>query len=152
MPTSISMPPTSTAGWVAPCRSAPGLLRSLWESMPTAAASYSACRWDSESEGFWKTFIGSLKELGLTGVKLVVSDAHVGLTKAIRRMFQGCCWQGCRVHFARNLLQRIPKAHQGMVTAALRLVFSQEGAVGLVERWDDLAASLAERSPRTAEL
>ncbi len=107
---------------------------------------------DSESEGFWKTFIGSLKERGLTGVKLVISDAHVGLTKAIRRMFQGCCWQRCRVHFARNLLQRVPKAHQGMVTAALRSVFSQEDAVGLVERWDDLAASLAERFPRAAEL
>jgi transposase-like protein len=107
---------------------------------------------DSESEGFWKTFIGSLKERGLTGVKVVISDAHVGLTKAIRRMFQGCCWQRCRVHFARNLLQRVPKAHQGMVTAALRSVFSQEDAVGLVERWDDLAASLAERFPKAAEL
>jgi transposase-like protein len=107
---------------------------------------------DSESEGFWKTFIGSLKERGLTGVKLVISDAHVGLTKAIRRMFQGCCWQRCRVHFARNLLQRVPKAHQGMVTAALRSVFSQEDAVGLVARWDDLSDSLAERFPRAAEL
>jgi transposase-like protein len=107
---------------------------------------------DSESEGFWKAFIGSLKERGLTGVKLVVSDAHVGLTKAIRRMFQGCCWQRCRVHFARNLLQRVPKAHQGMVTAALRSVFSQEDAAGLVERWDDLANSLAERFPKAAEL
>jgi putative transposase len=44
---------------------------------------------DSESEGCWKTFICSLKERGLTGVKLVISDAHVGLTKPIRRMFQG---------------------------------------------------------------
>nr|WP_255111631.1 transposase [Synechococcus sp. RedBA-s] len=95
---------------------------------------------ERESEGFWKAFIGSLiatgfceaVERGLTGVKLVISDAHVGLTKAIRRMFQGCCWQRCRVHFARNLLQRVPKAHQGMVTAALRSVFSQEEAVGLV--------------------
>jgi transposase-like protein len=115
---------------------------------------------DSESEGFWKAFIGSLKERSLTGIKLVVCDAHVGLTKAIRRMFQGCCWQRCRVHhrfaegfaYARNLLQRVPKAHQGMVTAALRSVFSQENAAGLVERWDDLAASLDERFPKAAEL
>jgi transposase-like protein len=107
---------------------------------------------DSESEGFWKAFIGSLKERGLTGVKLVVSDAHVGLTKAIRRMFQGCCWQRCRVHFARNLLQRVPKAHQGMVTAALRSVFAQESAAKILSRWDDLASSLAERFPKAAEL
>ena len=82
----------------------------------------------------------------------MVSDAHLGLSKAIRRMFQGCCWQRCRVHFARNLLQRVPIAHQGMVTAALRSVFSQENAAGLVEGWDDQARSLAEWFPRDAEL
>jgi putative transposase len=70
---------------------------------------------DSETEGLWSEFIASLKERGLTGVKLVISDAHVGLTNAIRRMLQGCCWQRCRVHhrfaegfaYARNLLQRV---------------------------------------------
>lgn len=107
---------------------------------------------DSESEGFWSAFISSLKERGLTGVKLVISDAHVGLAKAIRRQLQGCCWQRCRVHFARNLLQRVPKAHQGMVTAALRSVFAQEGASDILARWDDLAGSLVERFPRAAEL
>jgi putative transposase len=47
---------------------------------------------DSESEGFWSEFLASLKEPGLTGVKLVISDTHVGLTKAIRRQLQGCAW------------------------------------------------------------
>ena len=107
---------------------------------------------DSESEGFWSEFLASLKERGLTGVKLVVSDAHAGLTKAIRRQLQGCVWQRCRVHFARNLLQCVPKAHQGMVTAALRSVFAQDTAAEILSRWDDLAASLAERFPRAAEL
>ena len=107
---------------------------------------------DSESEGFWSPFIASLKERGLTGVRLVVSDAHVGLTKAIRRQLQGCVWQRCRVHFARNLLQRVPRAHQGMVTAALRSVFAQEDATEILTRWEDLAASLAERFPRATEL
>jgi transposase-like protein len=107
---------------------------------------------DSESEGFWTEFIASLKERGLTGVKLVISDAHGGLTKAIRRQLQGCVWQRCRVHFARNLLQRVPKAHQGMVTAAQRSVFAQENAADILSRWDDLAVSLAERFPKAAEL
>jgi len=88
----------------------------------------------------------------MSGVKLVISDAHVGLTKAIRRQLQGCVWQRCRVHFARNLLQRVPKAHQGMVTAALRSVFAQETAAEILSRWDDLAASLAERFPKAAAL
>jgi len=60
---------------------------------------------DSESEGFWSELIASLKERGLSGIKLVVSDAHVGLTKEIRRQLQGCVWQHCRVHFAKNLLE-----------------------------------------------
>ncbi|MCX5932540.1 MAG: IS256 family transposase [Cyanobacteria bacterium] len=107
---------------------------------------------DSETESFWSEFIGSLKERGLSGVKLVISDAHVGLTNAIRRMLQGSCWQRCRVHFARNLLQRVPKAHQGMVTAALRSVFAQEKVSEIEARWDDLASSLVERFPKAAEL
>ncbi len=107
---------------------------------------------DSESEPFWAEFISHLKERGLAGVKLVISDAHSGLTKAIRRQLQGCVWQRCRVHFARNLLQCVPKAHQGMVTAALRSVFAQETAEEIESRWDDLAASLAERFPKAAAL
>ena len=107
---------------------------------------------DSESEAFWSQFIGSLKERGLTGVKLVISDAHKGLTNAIRRMLQGSCWQRCRVHFARNLLQSVSRAHQGMVTAALRSVFAQEKAADIEARWDDLASSLAERFPKAADL
>jgi len=107
---------------------------------------------DSESETFWAEFLSHLKERGLAGVRLVVSDAHTGLTKAIRRQLQGCVWQRCRVHFARNLLQCVPKAHQGMVTAALRSVFAQETAAEIESRWDDLAASLAERFPKAAAL
>ncbi len=107
---------------------------------------------DSESEAFWSEFIGSLKERGLTCVKLVISDAHKGLTNAIRRMLQGSCWQHCRVHFAGNLLQRVPKERQGMVTAALRSVLAQEEAAEIEACWDDLASSLAERFPKAAEL
>jgi transposase-like protein len=107
---------------------------------------------NSETEAFWAEFISYLKERGLDGVKLVISDAHAGLTKAIRRQLQGCVWQRCRVHFARNLLQCVPKAHQGMVTAAWRSVFAQETAEEIETRWDDLAASLGERFPKAAAL
>jgi putative transposase len=68
---------------------------------------------DSEAEGFWRQFLGSLKERGLTGTRLVISDAHLGLTAAIKRMFQGCSWQRCRLHFLRNLLSHVPKAGPG---------------------------------------
>ncbi|NBW64070.1 MAG: hypothetical protein EBR33_13425 [Synechococcaceae bacterium WB4_1_0192] len=52
---------------------------------------------DSEAEGFWRQFLGSLNERGLDGTRLVISDAHLGLTAAIKRVFQGCSWQRCPV-------------------------------------------------------
>ncbi len=55
---------------------------------------------DSENEGFWTAFLRSLKARGLDGVKLVISDAHSGLKKAIGTVFQGAAWQRCRVHYA----------------------------------------------------
>ena len=107
---------------------------------------------DSESKGFWSQFIGPLKERGLTEVKLVISDTHSGLIKAIRRMLQGSYWQRCRVHFARNLLQTAPKAHQEMVAAALRSVFAQQSKEAVLEQWDQVSAMLAAKFPRAAEL
>jgi transposase-like protein len=107
---------------------------------------------DSESEPFWRQFLGSLRQRGLAGVRLVVSDAHVGLTKAVGRMFQGCSWQRCRVHFARNLLQTVPRAQQEMVAAALRSVFTQQGRTAVEEQWDQVSAMLAAKFPRAAEL
>jgi putative transposase len=80
---------------------------------------------DSEDETFWTAFLRSLKTRGLTGVRLVISDAHAGLKAAIRRSFQGATWQRCRVHFARNLLATVPKASTEMVAAAFRTVFAQ---------------------------
>ena len=74
------------------------------------------------------------------------------LTRAIRRQLLGSLWQRCRVHFARNLLQCVPKAHQGMITAALRSVFAHVTVAEIESRWDDLAASLAERFPKAEAL
>ncbi len=89
---------------------------------------------DSESEPFWRDFLGNLKQCGNTGVRLVVSDAHVRLTKAVGRMFQGCGWQRCRVQLARNLLQTVPKAEQEMVAAELRSVFTQQSRSAVEEQ------------------
>ncbi len=69
---------------------------------------------DSEDETFWTAFLRSLKARGLSAVRLVISDAHAGLRAAIRKCIQGATWQRCRVHFARNLLATVPKAHSEM--------------------------------------
>jgi putative transposase len=68
---------------------------------------------DSEDEVFWRGFLRSLKEHGLQGTQLVISDQHSGLVAALRRVLQGASHQRCRVHFARNLLALVPKSHKG---------------------------------------
>jgi len=78
---------------------------------------------DSEDATFWTAFLRSLKARGLTGVRLVISDAHEGLKKAISKCFSGSSWQRCKVHFIRNLLARIPKAESDFVAAAFRSIF-----------------------------
>jgi transposase-like protein len=107
---------------------------------------------DSEDEAFWTAFLRRLKERGLTGVRLAISDAHAGLKKAIARCFQGCSWQRCRVHFARNLLVKVPKASQDMVAAALRSVFVQQEATAVAAQWDQVITMLTEKFPAAAAL
>ena len=93
---------------------------------------------DSEDETFWTKFLRSLKKRGLGGVRLVISDAHEGLKAAIRRCFQGATWQRCRVHYARNLLAKIPKAHQQMVAAAFRSIFALTEPAEIEARYDEV--------------
>ena len=107
---------------------------------------------DSEDATFWTGFLRSLKARGLTGVRLVISDAHEGLKKAIQTCFQGAGWQRCRVHFIRNLLARIPKAESDFVAAAFRSIFALNTATEVAARWDEVATTLTERFPKAAEL
>ena len=67
---------------------------------------------DSENEAFWREFLTGLVDRGLGGVRLVISDAHAGLVKAIGRCFQGAAWQRCRVHAMRNLLTAAHHRHR----------------------------------------
>ncbi len=107
---------------------------------------------DSEDEAFWTTFLRHLRKRGLAGVQLLISDAHAGLKKAIARCFQGCGWQRCRVHFARNLLVKVPKASQDTGAAALRSVFVQQNEPAVEQQWDQVITMLTEKFPATATL
>ena len=107
---------------------------------------------DSEAETFWTAFLRSLKARGLGGVRLVISDAHEGLRAAIRKNLQGASWQRCRVHYVRNLLAPVPKAHQEMVAAAFRSIFTLTTPDDVKARWDEVAVMLTERFPKAAAL
>ncbi len=78
---------------------------------------------DSESEQSWMTFFCWLKGLGLSGVNLVVSDNHGGLTRAVGLQFQGASWQRCQMHLSANISSAAPKALQEELHRRVRAVF-----------------------------
>ena len=79
---------------------------------------------DTESEATYQDLFRSLKNRGLSGVELVVSDDHEGLKAAISRHFQGVSWQRCQVHYARNLLGMVSFAKRKELGADLRGIFA----------------------------
>jgi putative transposase len=107
---------------------------------------------DSEDETFWRTFLLSLKQRGLAGVRLVISDQHSGLVAALRRSFQGSVHQRCRVHFARNLLAHVPKTHADMVAAVFRTIFAQPDPEAVNAAWDEVRDQLAGSFPKVGPL
>lgn len=107
---------------------------------------------DSEDGAFWTAFLRGLKARGLTGVQLVISDAHAGLKQAIATVFIGASWQRCRVHFMRNVLAVVPKGNAEMVAAAIRTVFAQPDAASVREQFDDIATKLDRMLPKVAAM
>ena len=107
---------------------------------------------DSEDETFWRGFLLSLRQRGLAGVQLVISDQHSGLVKALKRSFQGCSHQRCRVHFARNLLAHVPKTHADMVAAVFRTIFAQPDPEAVSRAWEEVRDQLAASFPKVRPL
>src|SRR5215216_5710787 len=101
---------------------------------------------------FWRGFLRSLTERGLSGVRLVISDQHAGLVAALRRVLQGAAHQRCRVHFVRNLLALVPKSHKDMVAAVFRTIFAQPTAEAVSATWDTVRDQLAANFPKIGPL
>jgi transposase-like protein len=80
---------------------------------------------EGETEAFWREFLRSLVKRGLTGVQLVVSDAHEGLKQAIAQVL-GTPWQRCTVHFLREALGHARREQQPMLAALIRPIFNAE--------------------------
>jgi putative transposase len=102
-----------------------------------------------ESEAAWREYLRGLVARGLSGVQLVISDAHPGLKKAIASVI-GAQWQRCAVHFVRDMLGHVPRSGQPLVRGALKQVFAahdREGAgqvlAGVVEQLQGVAPKVA---------
>jgi putative transposase len=109
----------------------------------------------TEDGAGWTAFLRELVARGLSGVQLVISDAHAGLKEAVAAVLPGASWQRCRTHFMRNLLSRVPKSAHGLVAPLVRSIFEQPDADSawaqharvveqLVGRFDAAADLLAE--------
>ena len=78
---------------------------------------------NEESDDTWSIFFEYLKERGLRGTELVISDAHKGLVSAIRKSFTNASWQRCQVHFLRNIFTTIPKKNSKPFREAVKGIF-----------------------------
>src|SRR5918994_239661 len=107
---------------------------------------------DSEDEVFWTAFLRGLKDRGLAGVRLVISDAHAGLKASIARVLNGASWQRCKVHCMRNLLGTVPSASKEMVAATVRTIFAQPDTTGTRAQLRDVVGLLKTRFPKAAKL
>jgi putative transposase len=105
----------------------------------------------SEAETFWTAFLRGLKRRGLAGVKLVVSDAHLGLKAAVAKVLHAS-WQRCRVHFMRNVLAHAGKQGRRVVSAFIATAFAQDDAAAATAQWRQVADQLRPKVPKLAAL
>jgi transposase-like protein len=105
----------------------------------------------SEDGAGWLAFFRDLTARGLTGVKLVTSDAHAGLVSAIGATLPGAAWQRCRTHYAANLMSATPKSSWGWVKALLHSIYDQPDAEAVHAQFDRVVDALAEKLPAVAE-
>jgi putative transposase len=105
----------------------------------------------AESEEGWAEFFKGLKERGLHGVKLVISDAHTGLKNAVRKVLK-VEWQRCKVHFYRNVLVHVPKRSQGEVSEAIKAVFVQRDEKSAKTKAADLVRQFQSRFAKAMEI
>jgi len=106
----------------------------------------------SEDGAAWTSFLRGLVARGLSDVRLVISDDHLGLKRAIAAVLPGAGWQRCRVHFIRNLLTRVPKSAQTLVATLVRSIFAQPDQEAVWAQHGRIVEQLLERFPEAAQL
>lgn len=105
----------------------------------------------SETGQAWNGFFADLVARGLTGVRLVTSDAHTGLVQAIAANLPGATWQRCRTHYAANLMSVTPKSSWPAVKAMLHSVYDQPDADSVHAQFDKLLDHVTDRLPAVGE-
>jgi transposase-like protein len=105
----------------------------------------------AEDGAGWLAFFRDLTARGLTGVRLVTSDAHRGLVEAIGAALPGASWQRCRTHYAANLMSATPKSSWPWVRALLHSVYDQPDAASVGAQFDRVLDAVTDKLPQVAE-
>jgi transposase-like protein len=105
----------------------------------------------AEDGAGWLAFLRDLTARGLSGVALVTSDAHTGLTAAIGATLPGACWQRCRTHYAANLMSVTPKSSWPWVKTLLHSVYDQPDANAVHDQFDRVLDALAGKLPAVVD-
>ena len=105
----------------------------------------------SEAEPFWTDFLCGLVRRGLSGVKLVISDAYEGIKAATARVLS-TTWQRCRVHFQRNALAHAGKSSRRVVSAFVATAFAQPDRGAASAQWRLVADQMRPKLPKLATL
>jgi transposase-like protein len=87
-----------------------------------------------EDKAGWGSFLKYLKERGLTGVKLIISDACLGLVESIGEFYPEAQWQRCTVHFYRNVFRQVPRGKVAEVSRMLKAIHAQEDLAAAREK------------------
>lgn len=106
----------------------------------------------AEDGAGWTQFLRGMVARGLSGVRLVTSDAHEGLKQAISAVLPGASWQRCRTHFMRNLLTKVPKSVQETVAILVRSIFSQPDGQSTHDQHARVVEQLNDKFPDAANL
>ena len=95
-----------------------------------------------EDKAGWLGFLKELKERGLTGVRLMISDVCLGLVESIAEVFPDADWQRCAVHFYRNVFSHVPRGKVREVAAMLKAIHAQENREAAESKSKDVIKKL----------
>lgn len=106
-----------------------------------------------EDKAGWSGFLKHLKERGLKGVRLIISDACIGLAESAAEFFPDAGWQRCVVHFYRNVFSHVPRPKMREAAAMLKAIHAAEDVQAAKEKARQVIAKLREqRLTKAAEL
>ena len=100
------------------------------------------CEGAKEDKSGWSNFLRHLKERGLTGVRLFVTDACMGLVQSLAEFYPESKWQRCTVHFYRNVFSVVPAKRMSEVAAMLKAIHASEDKKAAIEKAEAVFAKL----------